>query len=365
MEFLSVGSLLKEHSSAIIVGVYTDKITVSSITKEGGKTTLIATVAEPQEGDAFLGGVLDIERIVQNCRKALAALPHGEGNGPRDVVFALGGGVGAFLFVQEKNVREEKERKIIAEDVAALIGARTQRNDEEVMSAFAESFLIDGFTVENPVGMHGGEMFIGVARMVCGSELAKGLASVADAAGLSVKGFFDMRYAAAHYAKLFEEGKESAIVLCVFEHETSAILVRNRAVAGAGVARAGYGMLIKALEDVFLVGREEAKKIMYAFAKKELDAHVHERAYKACDAARGALTAEIAHVVARLDPTSLLPGNVWVVPSEDIAQAYELLQSSEWFAPLPMERDAVVRVWSAEERDGFPTPFDYIVAKSL
>lgn len=365
MNYLSPGEIFKKGGSTVLVGVYTDKITVSSIRSDGGKITVTATAIEPQEGDAFLGDALDVDRIILNCRKALAALPRSEGDKPHDVVFALGGGVGAFSFAQEKSIREEKERKITAQEVAALVGARTQGNDEEATGAFAESFLIDGFAVNDPVGMHGGEILVGVARMACGSALVKGLVSAASDVGLSVKGFFDMRYAAAHHAKFFEEGRESAIVLCMFEHETTALLVRDRAVAGVGVASAGYGILIKAIEDVFSVGREEAKGIMHAFAEKKLEAHAYERALTACDAASGALIAEIAHVVARLDPMSLLPGNVWVVLSEDITQAHESLGSPEWLAPLPIERNATVHVWSAAEHEGFPSAFDRIIAQSL
>lgn len=365
MNYLSPGEIFKKGGSVVLVGVYTDKITVSSIRSEGGKTTVIATAVEPQEGDAFLGNALDVERIVLNCRKALAALPHGEEDKPHDVVFALGGGVGAFSFAQEKSVREEKERKITAQEVAALVGARTQGNDEEMKGAFAESFLIDGFAVNDPVGMHGGEMLVGVARMACGSALAKGLASAASDAGLGVKGFFDMRYTAAHHAKLFEEGKESAIVLCVFENETSAILVRDRAVAGVGAARAGYGIMIQAIEDAFFVGREEARRIKQAFTDKTLDTHASERVQEAYRAAGKTLVAEVAKTVSQLDSMSLLPGTIVLVAGEDFPQIDEAFRSPEWLASLPIERNAAVAARHAPEHGDSTTAFDALTIGSL
>lgn len=358
MNYLSAGDIFKKGGSAVLVGVYTDKITVSSIRSEEGKITIMTTVIEPQEGDAFLGGALDIDRIVLHCRKALAALLHSEGDKPYDVVFALGGGVGAFSFVQEKSIRKEKERKITQEEVAALVGARTQGNNEDVNGAFAESFLIDGFAINDPVGMHGGELLVGVSRMACGSALAKGLASAASDAGLRVKGFFDMRYAAAHHAKLFKEGRESAIVLCVFENETSAILVRNRAVAGVGAASAGYGIMIQAIENAFSVGREEAKKIIRAFTDKTLDMHVSERVREAYGAAQKTLVAEIVKTVSQLDSMSLLPGTILLVVGEDLPQIDETFRSPEWLASLPIERNAAVTAWHAPEHDARTTAFD-------
>lgn len=367
MEFLSLGGIIKEQAPVALIGVYTDKITVSLVKREKGSITAIATAVEPQEGELMAGGALDVARIALHCRKALAALPKpAEKDAPRNAVFALGGGMGAFSFAWEKSVRKAKERKITEEELAALIGAHTQRTDEKISRSFAESFRIDGFAVENPIGVNGGEVLVGVARAECPGALAQGLACVADAAGLSTKGVFDMRHAAAKYAKFFEQGSESAIMLCVFEHETSAVLVRNRAVAGIGVVPVGYGILSEEISKVFSVGREEARGIMSAYAKKELDAHVSERVHDAYRAPCAVLVSEITNAVAHLDPMSLLPGNVRMVSSDNLPpQMYDAFQSSQWLVALPMERNAAVRIWQASECKNFMTPFDFIIAESL
>lgn len=367
MEFLSFGSVLQEGSSVIIVGVYTDKITVSLVKREKGKIVVTATAGEPQEGEMISHGLLDTERIALNCRKALAALSHAVGNNtPHDVVFALGGSIGEFSFIREKGIREAKEKKISAEELAALVGGREKEKSGAVSRSFAESFHIDGFAVEDPVGLNGGEILAGVARAACPLALAQNLAFAVEGVGASVKGFFDMRYAAAKYADLFKAGGGSAIILCVFEHEISAVLVRDRAVAGIGVVPVGYGILTEAIIKIFSVGREEAKEIMRAHARKELDAQVSERVSDAYRAAYTPLISEITNVAARLDPMSLLPGNVWVVSSEDAPpHIYDAFRSSDWLAALPMERNAAVHTWNTEEQEEFLTPFDHIIAKLL
>ncbi|MBI5913087.1 hypothetical protein HY839_01450 [Candidatus Azambacteria bacterium] len=365
MEFLSFGTILKEQASLVLVGVYTDTITASLVKREEGKTVFISTATEPQEGEAFSNGVLDIERIALNCRKALSALPHTPGNAPHDVVFALGGGIGEFSFMREKGVREAKEKKITAEEVAALVGAHTQGNDKEVARSFAESFHIDGFAVADPIGLNGSEILIDIVRMACADGFAQSLSHVASSAGLSMKGFLDMRYAAAKHAKFFEEAQGSAIVLCIFEHETYAVLVRDRAVAGGGVARAGYGIMIEAIEKTFFVGREEAKGIMRAFTNKELDEHTSARIREACGVAGKALVADIAQTVSQLDPTSLLPGNIRVVSAGEMPQIDEAFRAPEWLASLPIERNATVQVWHAPEHDTGGTAFDVLIAESL
>jgi len=365
MEFLSLGSVLQEYSSAIIVGVYTDKITVFSVKREGGKAVVVATAIEPQEGKAVSGDALDTERTALNCRKALAALPREIGNTPHDVIFAFGGGIGAFSVIHARGIREVKEKKISAEELTSLIAAQTQGKNEAVSRSFSESFHVDGFAVPDPVGLNGGEIVIDIARVACDDGLVRGLSQAAAGAGLSVQGFLDMRYAAAKYAKFFEGAHDSAIVLCVFEHETCAVLVRNRAVAGSGVVSVGYGIIIEAIEKTFSVGREEAKGIARAFTNKTLDARVSARVQEVCDTAGKTLIAKIAEAVSQLDPMSLLPGNIWVVSSEDIPHIDEAFRSSEWLASLPIERNAVVSVWRAPEHDAFGTAFDAIIAASL
>lgn len=365
MEFLSLGGIIKEQAPVALIGVYTDKITVSLVKREGGKTVVAATTIEPQEGEAAPGGILDTERIAFNCRKALATLPHTTGNMPRDAVFALGGGIGTFLYAQAKEIREAKEKKISSEELAAFIEAHTKGKHETVSRSFAENFHIDGFAVADPVGLNGGEMLVGIAFMACSDELTKSLSQVASNARLSVKGLIDMRYAAAKHAVFFEGGRDSAIVLCVFEHETHAVLVRNRGVAGSGIAPAGYGILHAAIEKTFSIGRQEAKEIMKAYADKKLDAHVSERAGNAFGAAGKELVAEIAKTVSRLDPTSLLPGNIRVISSEDVPQIDEAFRASEWLASLPIERNAAVLPWRAPEHNNSTTAFDALIAESL
>lgn len=363
MEFLSHDSKTKDNKPVVLVGVYTDKITVSSVKYENGEPIVITAAEEQQEGAYANNGVLDVDRIMLNCRKALAALPRAEKGVLRDIVFALGGDIGTFSFTQEKGIRETKEKKISAEEIDALINARVKEGNGEMMRSFTESFLIDGFAVESPVGLHGGELVAGIVRVSCGNVLAEGLSSVASDAGFFVKGFLDMRYAAAQYKKLFEEGRESAIVLCVFEYTTYAVLVRNRAVAGVGVASVGYGIMNAIVEKTFSIGRQEAKGIIQACANKELDIAIGERVQEAYSDAGKAMVAEIAQTVAQLDLTRLLPGNIWVVSSGGMPQISEALCDQKWLASLPIERNATLRMISAE--NGFLTPLDYIIARSL
>ena len=363
MEFLSHEAKAKNNKPVVLVGVYTDKITVSSIKYENGEPIVIATAEEQQEGAYAHNGILDVDRVMLNCRKALAALPRAAESVAPVLIFALGGGVGAFSFTQEKSIRETKEKKISIEEITALSNARAKGDNEEMTRSFIESFLVDGFAVESPVALHGGELVAGIVRVSCGNVLAAGLSSVANAAGFSVKGFLDMRYAAAKYKKLFEEDRDSAIVLCVFEHETYTVLTRDRAVAGVGVAPIGYGIMNVLVEKTFSVGRQEARGIMRAFANKELDEAIGGRIRDAYGDAGKELIAGVTQTVAQLDPTRLLPGNVWIVSSGDMPQIDEAFRASAWLASLPIERNATIRMVSAE--NGFLTPLDYIIARSL
>ena len=348
MEFLSHNTEGGERKPVVIVGVYTDKITVSSIRYEHGEPIVIAVAVEQQEGACADNGILDVDRIALNCRKALAALPPAAEGVVQDLIFALGGGVGVFSFTQEKSIRETKEKKISTEEITALMSAREKGEGKEMIRSFTESFLVDGFAVESPVALHGGELVVGIARVSCGNVLASGLSSVANAAGFSVKGFLDMRYAAAKYKNLFEEGRDSAIVLCVFEHETHAVLTRNHAVAGVGVAPIGYGIMNTIVEKIFSVGREEAKGIMRAFANKELDETIGGRIQDAYGDAGKELIAGVTQTVAQLDSTRLLPGNIWVVSSENMPKIDEAFRASAWLASLPIERNAILRMVNAE-----------------
>lgn len=364
MPYITSREAFQGYAHAIIVGMYTDRITATAVRKDNGGMIAVAATAEPVEGIAALDASQLGERFLFNMEKAINALPHDARVAGCSVVVALGSGTGRCTYAVALGMRDVKEKKITAEEVRAIIDAAdTEKGSDAVHAEYPEHFSVDGFSVSDPVGLNGGEVSVGLVRVSCDEAFEKKCAASIAALGLRYAGVIDMRHAAMHDAVVFAQFPNT-LALFVFEHETHIAIMRENAVRAIGTARAGYGMMYADIAQSFLVGIAEVKEIVRAYRAHELDGAISSRIADICDAAAGKITNAWAASIGGFGISDIIPGRISVVCADAVPELLARFALHDWFADLPVERHAAVSL-HAEDGKNFLSPFDRMSADFL
>ncbi|MBI1755230.1 hypothetical protein HY250_00140 [Candidatus Azambacteria bacterium] len=380
MSFLVKGDFFKDYSRAVVFVVYTDNIVAMVVKKEGDRVVVVERGSEKQESEVSEGDFA-AEKIILNCEKALQALSKESKSGAKDFIVALSGGTGMFSFAQAKGIRQDKEKKITKEEVEAVTSKWYGKENEASASEFRnipQRFWVDGFAVPDAVGLNGKEVTADIVSIACGKSLVRAFDEFASALGMRCAGMTDVRCALAEWKTVFT-GNDSAILAAIFENETDIIVVRAKKIAGIGVVRAGYGILIEELARAHAVGKEEARSMLDAFRGGALNAWIAEKIKETIVAAARNIAQGVVTAISQIDKTNLLPGNVWVVASEYAPEAYDALRDETWLAGLPLERNprtqraeqssydgnVRVRIVADDKRERRETVFDDCILEYL
>lgn len=358
MPYISSQEAFHGYTHAIIVGVYTDMITASVVKKENNTAVLVASVTEPM-GSAD-GKTPSVDNVIFNMEKAVMALPQEMRTKGATVIVAIGPGAGVCEYLTVVGKRDMRERKITAEEVATIIAsANTEKGNETVYKNYPEQFLIDGFSVSDPVGINGGEVSIGMIRVACDTMLEKECGARLTALGLAYGGMIDMRYAAMHADHFFINAPH-ALLIYIFENETYIALMREKAVHAVGTAGVGYGILYAEVARAFSVGMEEAKEIVRAYRKQELNEGTKGIVENVCATAAKKIVDTAKDTIVGIDSANIIPGRIHIVSAHVIPEISMQFIAGEWFKDLPMERNASVSLFPEEKSKGFATSFDYM-----
>lgn len=363
MPYITPNEAFQGYAHAIIVGVYTDAITASAVKKENNAIVVVSSATEPMSGVA--GDMLPVDNVLFNIEKAVMALPAETRGKGTPVIIVVGPGTGTCEYLTIAKTRDTRERKITAEEMNEIIASgNTEKGNERVIKNHADYFSIDGFSVPDPIGMNGSEVSVGVTRLSCASAFENECNAKLSAFGFHYGGLIDMRYAAMRAARFYERSAH-ALLLFLFEHETNVVIARENAVRAVGVSDGGYGILYAHVAEAFSVGNEEAKEIVRAYRKQELDENAKAAVEQAMSAAGKEAVEKAREAITKTDSANIIPGNVHVVSAQAFPEIVSQFLSGEWMKELPMERNATINVFSDAECKGFATPFDRMSADFL
>src|SRR3989344_4573726 len=196
MILLQKNNLFKGYSDLLLLGVHTDKIIAEIARKENDGVKIIASAEEPVEDghprteraeQSSYDGI-SAEKIRLNCEKAIQRLPAEQVSGVKNMACVLGGGVSILSFAVDGAVRKDADTKISVQELSALAG-----EDRAGSVVIEKRFLVDGFAVEDPVGITGKEISASVLRFSLDENIEKALALVSAEYGMSFEGVLDSR----------------------------------------------------------------------------------------------------------------------------------------------------------------------------
>jgi len=190
-------------------------------------------------------------------------------------------------------------------------------------------------------GLNGAEITVDITSVVCDTFLEKELKLFAKSFSLNYIGLFDVRRAVSELDIFFSEN-EGAILVLFFEGETDILLLRDRKIAGVGVVRAGYGILVEALSKTFSVGYEESKEIFRRFREGTLEDESKSRVGDILKKANEKLKNGAFDAIAKIDPMNLLPGNLWFILPRHLPELQQIFEPKEWLSDFPIEKNAAI-----------------------
>ena len=335
MKLLEKNNLFKGYSDLLLLGVYTDKIIAEIARKEKGGVKIIASVAEPVENGILENGI-NLEKIRLNCEKAIQRIPTEQIAGVKNMACVLGGGASKLSFAIEYKSRGLGDGKISNEEVAALI-----EKDKDGSVIVEKRFLVDGFAVEDPIGMEGKEISAPVARFSFNNDLEKALVSIAEARGMSYEGALDAQLA---FIKSGLAKPKDYCAIFIFSEKTAICVVRGGFISAVSDIRAGYGIMIEKTASAFGVGFEEGKDLLSKFRNGQLDQSASEAIKTVLEEAVADITDKIRAALFVIDRDNLIPGNVFVIIAENFPELEKTLSGTQWLDGLPIDRNISVKI---------------------
>ena len=331
MILLQKNNLFKGYSNLLLLGVHTDKIIAEIARKEEDGVKIIARVEEPAEDSG-----INAEKIRLNCEKAIQRLPAEQVSSVKNMACVLGGGVAGLSFSIERAARESREKKISAQELSALAG------ENKADSAIVEKrFLVDGFAVEDPIGMEGKEISALIARFSFNSDLEKTLVAIAETRGMSYEGALDARIS---FIKSGPAELKNYCAIFIFSEKTTIVVVRGGFISAVSDIEAGYGIMIEKTASVFGVGIEEGNDLLNKFRNSQVDQSVSETIKTAFEEATAEIMDKIRTALFVIDRDNLIPGNVFVIISENFPELEKVLSGAQWLDGLPIDRNVSIRV---------------------
>ena len=362
MKLLEKNNLFKGYSDLLLLGVYTDKIIAEIARKEKDGVKIIASTEEPMEdghprteraeqsrrtqwsnprqgdeaSDEASHDGISAEKIRLNCEKAIQRLPAEQIAGVKSIAYVLGGGVAGLSFSVERVVRENRDKKISVQELSALAG------ENKADSAIVEKrFLVDGFAIEDPIGMEGKEISALVTHFNFNGNLEKALASIAETRGMTYEGVLDARIV---FIKSGLMAPKDYCAIFIFSEKTAIYVVRGEFISAVSDIGAGYGIMTEKTASAFGVGFEEGKDLLNKFRNNQIDQSASEAIKTALEEAAAEITDKVRAALSVIDKENLIPGNVFVVINENFPELGKTLSGAQWLDGLPIDRNASVRI---------------------
>src|SRR3989338_3702036 len=337
MILLQKNNLFKGYSDLLLLGVYTDKIIAEIARKEKDGVKIIASVLELVED-----GNVNPEKIRLNCEKAIQRLPAEQVSSVKNMASVLGGGVAGLSFSIERAARESREKKISVQELSALVG-----EDKTDLVIVEKRFLVDGFAVEDPIGMEGKEISALVTRFSFNNDLEKTIVSIAWTRDISYEGALDARIA---FIKSGLAESKDYCAIFIFSEKTMICVIRGGFISAVSDIEAGYGIMVEKTASAFGVGFEEGKDLLDKLRNNRIDQSASEAIKTALEKAAAEITDKIRATFFVIDRDNLIPGNVFVVIDENFPELEKALSGAQWLDGLPIDRNISIRV----EPDAIP-----------
>lgn len=335
-----------QYTDAIIVAVFTDRVSAYAVKKTAAGISLLASAMENREearpNDQVVGqGETNEENIRFNCQKVLQKMPSEHLFIRRPVIFLLDAALSDCSFVSVDAKREQKDSPISDVELNTITAKYygNGKESESVFRNFPIEYLVDGFAVPQPLSLNGQNI---TARMVTVSVL-KALESafleVASAHGLVYAGMMGMSQLIAE-SSVFIEGDDS-ISIAVFQDITALVLARNKHCAGIGTVPLGYGILEQEAAKAFVIGTQETRTILGIWQKKQTDESVKLVIDGIAVQCADALKERLKKAFAALEPEHLLPASFTVMQFGNLTQpAQGIALSADWLNDTPVARNA-------------------------
>ena len=313
-----------QYTDAIIVAVFTDRVSAYAVKKTAEGISLLASAMENKE---------------EGEMNVLQAMPREHLFIRRPVIFLLDTALSDCSFVSVEAKRERKDTPISDVELDAITvkyyGERKEA--ESVFRNFPIEYLVDGFAVPQPLFLNGQSITSHMVTVSVSKMLESAFLEVASAHGLVYAGVLGMSQLISEMSVF----NNDSVSIAIFQNSTALILAHNKHCAGIGTVPPGYGILEQEAAKAFAIGIQETRAVLEAWRKKQTDENVTRTIDEIAKQCAETLKERLKKALAVLEPEHLLPASFTVMQFGYLTQlAQGIAGSADWLNDAPVARNA-------------------------
>lgn len=289
---LPVGVLIVDIGTEIV------KALVCRVDSQAGVMRICGVGKQKQRlGDMYNGGIIDIENVMVNVRRAVAEAEQQAKMQTHQVVLGIAGELVKGTTITVEYERERPDDTITLSELRNLVHkvqwrayekARRELTFEtgysEVEVKLVHSSLvdirIDSYRVANPIGFKGRHVQVGIFNAFAPLVHFDSLVAIAEGLGRELLSVIVEPYAVSRCFAMEDGGDMSAIFIDIGGGSTDVALVQNGGIVGTKMYGIGGRVFTKRISKHFHVPFLEAEKMKLEYSARKLTGLTHNKVEK-------------------------------------------------------------------------------------
>lgn len=284
----------------LIVDIGTElvKALVCRVDAEAGKMRIYGVGKQKQRlGDMYNGGIIDIENVMNNVRRAVQEAEQQAKMRTQQVVLGIAGELVKGTTITVEYERERPDDTITLSELRNLVHkvqwrayerARKELSFEtgysEVEVKLVHSSLvdirIDSYRVANPIGFKGRHVQVGIFNAFAPLVHFESLVAIAEGLQRELLSVIVEPYSVSRCFEMEDGGDMSAIFIDIGGGSTDVALVQNGGIIGTKMYGIGGRVFTKRISKQFHVPFLEAEKMKLEYSGRKLTGLTHNKVEK-------------------------------------------------------------------------------------
>lgn len=289
---LPVGVLVVDIGTELV------KALVCRVDADIGKMTIRGVGKQKQRlGDMYNGGIIDIENVMHNVRRAVQEAEEAAKMRTNQVVLGIAGELVKGTTITVEYERERPDDTITLSELRNLVHkvqwkayekARKELSFEtgysEVEVKLVHSSLvdirIDSYRVANPIGFKGRHVQVGIFNAFAPLVHFESLIAISEGLQRELLSVIVEPYAVSRCFEMEDGGDMSAIFIDIGGGSTDVALVQNGGIVGTKMYGIGGRVFTKRISKHFHVPFLEAEKMKLEYSSRKLTGLTHNKVEK-------------------------------------------------------------------------------------
>lgn len=344
---LPVGVLVVDIGTELV------KALVCQIDVQAGKMRIHGVGKQKQRlGDMYNGGIIDIENVMHNVRRAVQDAESMAKMQTQQVVLGIAGELVKGTTITVEYERERPADTITLSELRNLVhkvqyrayekarkelSYETGYNEVEVKLVHSSlvDIRIDSYRVANPIGFKGRHVQVGIFNAFAPLVHFDSLLAIAEGLQRELLSVIVEPYAVSRCFEMEDGGDTSAIFIDIGGGSTDVALVQNGGIVGTKMYGIGGRVFTKRISKHFHVPFLEAEKMKLEYSARKLTGLTHNKVEKIIAGDVATWLEGLHFALASFTQVEMLPKRIYLSGGGSLLpDILSQLASTEWYEGL-------------------------------